>query len=95
MGKSRAYGYWTGTINNVGSSRVEYVNTLDGFNCAVCGRWVLKDDIHACMFTYRGVKESSDTSSRDLANVIDEILWLQDQLKEATENLVKILKNDS
>ncbi len=95
MGKSRAYGYWTGPINHAGSSEVEYVNTLNGFNCPVCGRWVLKGDIHACMFTYGEAQESSGAASRDLANVIDEILWLQDQLKEATENLVKILKNDS
>ena len=82
-------------MDAITSERKEYVNTLNGFNCPVCGRWVLKDDIHACMFTYGGTQESSGAASRDLANVIDEILWLQDELKEATNNLVKILRNDS
>ena len=79
----------------VTTERQNYVNTLNGFNCPVCGRWILKDDIHTCGFPDGGAQESSGAASRDLANVIDEILWLQDQLKEATENLVKILKNDS
>ena len=74
---------------------MDYKNTLNGFNCPVCGRWILKDDIHACMFTYGGTQETSGVTSRYIATVIDEILRLQDELKEATNNLANILRNDS
>ncbi len=83
MAKSRAYRYWTGDINKVGSSEVEYVNTLHGFNCPQCGHRIV------------GRQEHSVPIDRELANVTAEILWFQEQLKEATENLVRILKSDS